>query len=64
MPTDDRKMEPEVRDFIRLGYCTEDEVDIVEDRLWCAQWCVTCDMGGEGKYVQVWKITEVHEPSK
>ena len=65
MPTDNRKVEPEVRNFIRLGYRTEDEVNIVEDRLWWwAQGCVTCDIGAEGKYVQVRKIAEVQEPSK
>jgi hypothetical protein len=65
VPTDDRKVEPEVRDFIRPGYRTENEVNIVEDRLqWCTQWCVTCDIGADGKYVQVRKIAEVQEPGK
>jgi len=52
VPTDDRKVEPEVRDFIGAGYRTEDKVNVVEDRLrgW-AQWCVTCDIGAERKYV-------------
>jgi hypothetical protein len=31
-PTDNRKVEPEVRDFIGPGYRTEDDVNIVEDR--------------------------------
>jgi len=65
MPTDDREIEPEVRDLIGFRYRTEDEGNIVEDRLrWWAQWCVTCDIGAEGKYVQVRKIAEVDEPSK
>ena len=52
MPTDDRKVEPEVRDFIGAGYRTEDKVNVVEDRLrgW-AQWCLTCYIGAKGKYV-------------
>ena len=60
-PTDDLKVEPEVRDFIRPGYRTEDSANIVED---CGPQCVTVDNGAEGKYVQVRKIAEVHESSK
>jgi hypothetical protein len=68
-PTDDKKVEPEVRDSIGLGDRTEDDVDIVEDRKgWCVPWCpsvvFTVYNGVEGKYLQVWKIAEVHESSK
>ena len=61
--TDDLKAEPKVRDYIGLGDCTKDNVDIMEDRkAWCdLRWCFTVYNGVEGKYVQVWKIAEVHE---
>jgi len=59
--TNHLKFEPEVRDFIRPGYRTEDSANIVED---CGPQCVTVDNGAEGKYVQVRKIAEVHESSK
>ena len=63
--TDDIKLEREVRNSIRLGDLTEDGIDIAEDRKrWCVLWCITVYNDVEGKYVQVWKIAEVHESSK
>jgi hypothetical protein len=68
-PTDNFKVEPEVRDFIGLWYRTEDDVNIVEDRSgWRVPrgfaWSFTVDNGVEGKYFQVRKISKVYESSK
>ena len=60
-PTNHLKVEPEVRDFFRPGYGTEDSANIVKDH---GPQCFTFDNGAEGKYVQVRKIAEVHETSK
>ena len=65
VPIDDLKVEPEVGDSIELGDRSEDYVDIVEDRKWwCVPWWITVYNGVEGKYMEVWKIAEVHESSK
>jgi hypothetical protein len=68
-PTDNFKVEPEVRDFIGLWYRTEDDVNIVEDRSgWRVPrgfaWSFTVDNDVEGKYLQVRKISKVHESGK
>ena len=60
-PTNHLKVEPEVCDFIRPGYHTKDSANIVED---LGPQCMTFDNSAKGKYVQVWKIAEVHESSK
>ena len=62
---DDKKFKPEAGDSIGVRDCTENDVDIVEGRKGrCFPWFCTVYSGGEGKYVQVWKLTEVDEPSK
>ena len=46
--TDDLDVEPKVRDFIRCGYRTEDDVNIVEDH---GGSCPTFDNGVESEYL-------------
>ena len=65
-------MKPEVRESIGVGDRTEDNVVIVKNRKgwWSVPWRIplpwwfTVYNGEQGKWLQIWKIAEVHESSK